>query len=116
MTRYDIEKIIKEGGATLTADGAPVTFPRGYQVSKKDCYCLTVGNVRAIVRAVNKVLKELKPGDFCGIWIDGEGFAYIDISEHIARKRDALRLGRERHQKSIYEWRTGKAPECHPGG
>ena len=111
MKRIDLLKIIANGGATLDASGAAVTFGRGYQVSKKDCYILTIGETRKILRAVNKILNGLQRGEYCGIWVDG-GRVYVDISERIPRKRDALKIGRERAQISVFDWRTGAAIYC----
>lgn len=111
MKRIDLLKILQDGGATLDASGAAVSFRRGYQVSRKDCYTLNVRNVNKILRAVRSVLSDLKAGEFCGIWVDG-GRVYVDISERISRKRDALKIGRERAQISVYDWRTGAAIFC----
>lgn len=111
MKRIDLLKIIANGGATLGADGKAVDFRRGYQVSKKDCYILDARHVNKILRAVRSVLADLKAGEFCGIWVDG-GRVYVDVSERIARKRDALKIGRERAQISVFDWRTGAAIYC----
>lgn len=111
MKRIDLLKILKDGGATLDASGAAVSFRRGYQVSRKDCFVLNVRNVNKILRAVRSVLASLTAGEYCGIWVDG-GRVYVDISERIARKRDALKIGRERAQISVFDWRTGAAIYC----
>lgn len=111
MKRIDLLKILKDGGATLDASGAAVSFRRGYQVSRKDCYTLNVRNVNKILRAVRSVLASLTAGEYCGIWVDG-GRVYVDISERITRKRDALKIGRERAQISVFDWRTGAAIYC----
>ena len=66
MKRIDLLEIIANGGATLDASGAAVTFGRGYQVSKKDCFILTIGETGKILRAVRSVLASLKAGEFCG--------------------------------------------------
>lgn len=111
MKRIDLLKILKDGGATLDASGAAVSFRRGYQVSRKDCYTLNVRNVNKILRAVRSVLASLTAGEYCGIWVDG-GRVYVDVSERITRKRDALKIGRERAQISVFDWRTGAAIYC----
>lgn len=111
MKRIDLLKILKDGGATLDASGAAVSFRRGYQVSRKDCYTLNVRNVNKILRAVRSVLASLTAGEYCGIWVDG-GRVYVDISERITNKRDALKIGRERAQISVFDWRTGAAIYC----
>lgn len=111
MKRIDLLKILKDGGATLDASGAAVSFRRGYQVSRKDCYTLNVRNVNKILRAVRSVLASLKAGEYCGIWVD-DGRVYVDISERITNKCDALKIGRERAQISVFDWRTGAAIYC----
>ena len=103
MKKFELLKIIRDGGATLNGDGFPVHYSRGYQVSRRDCYVLDVSNVGRILRAVNRLLRRSKAGDFVGVWIDG-GRAYIDISERVERLGDAIRVGLERKQKSIYDW------------
>ena len=42
MEKIEVRKIIKNGGATLNRKGEAVSFSRGYQVSKKDCYIITI--------------------------------------------------------------------------
>lgn len=111
MKRIDLLKILKDGGATLDASGAAVSFRRGYQVSRKDCYTLNVRNTNKILRAVRSVLASLTAGEYCGIWVDG-GRVYVDVSERITNKRDALKIGRERAQISVFDWRTGAAIYC----
>lgn len=103
MKLSELKKIIENGGATLNSNGASVQFERGYQVSKKDCYTLNVSNVRRVLRAVNSLLNSIESGEFVGLWVDS-GLVYIDISERIPRLADALRLGIERKQKSIFDW------------
>ena len=111
MDKIDLVKIIQNGGATLDGSGRAVSFRRGYQVSKKDCYILNTRHTNKILKAVNGILNSLKPGEFCGVWVDG-GRVYVDISERIPRKRDALKIGRERAQISVFDWRTGAAIFC----
>ena len=105
MTINELKSIIENGGATLAKSGAAVNFDRGYQVSKRDCYTLNAENVRRVLRAVNSLLRFIKSGEFVGLWVDN-GMIYIDISERIPRLADALRLGIERKQKSIFDWCT----------
>lgn len=103
MTINELKKIIENGGATLNKDGASVSFNRGYQVSKKDCYTLNVENVNGILKAVNGLLNSITAGEFVGLWVDA-GLIYIDISERIDRLSVAIPLGVARKQKSIFDW------------
>ncbi len=111
MDKIDLVKIIQNGGATLNGNGRPVNYRRGYQVSKKDCFVLSVKHTNKILKAVNGILNGLKPGEFCGVWVDG-GRVYVDISERITSKRAALKLGRERAQISIFDWRASACIYC----
>lgn len=111
MDKIDLVKIIQNGGATLDASGAAVSFRRGYQVSKKDCYILNTRHTNKILKAVNGILNGLKPGEFCGLWVDG-GRVYVDISERITNKREALKIGRKRAQISIFDWRAAACIYC----
>jgi hypothetical protein len=98
-----LKKIIDDGGATLDHSGAPVSFRTGYQVSKKDCYILKVKNIKAILKAVNKLLNGCKFGEFVGLWVDDEKI-YIDISEHIKNYKNAFKVGTARKQLSVFDW------------
>ena len=103
MKKLDIEKIIANNGGTLNSKGEAVRFSAGYQVSKKDCYILNAANVNKILSAVNELLNSIHAGEFVGLWVDG-GKMYIDISERVPRLADAIRIGAERKQKSIFDW------------
>lgn len=111
MNIAKIKKIISDGGATLRRDGCAVTYADGYQVSKQDCYIIDITETEELANAVNTVLAMLNRGEFCGIWAN-EGKAYIDISVRLADKAEALKIGRELNQISIYDWSTGDCIEC----
>lgn len=103
LNKNDVKKIIKAGGATLNKKGMAITFKKGFQVSKKDCYILNVEKVAEITGAVNDVLNRINAADFCGVWIDG-GRAYIDISERIKNRKKAIAVGVARRQISVFDW------------
>lgn len=103
MKQYEVAQIIENGGATLSKDGQQVQFLRGYQVSKQDVYTLTVENIQAVTKAINKLLKTVDASECVGVWVDG-GSVYIDISEKIDRLSDAMNAGIQRKQYSIYDW------------
>ena len=111
MTRFEILSILRAGGATLNKDGESVHYTRGYQVSRKDCYTLDVKHVARILRAVNRLLADIAPGEFVGVWVD-DGKAYIEISERIDRLSDAMRAGIERKQHSIFDWCCNRCIAC----
>ncbi len=103
MKLSEIKNIIKNGGATLNSDGQSVHYSRGYQVSFRDCYSLDIKHTSKILRAVNGLLKTVKPSEFVGLWVDN-GLIYIDVSERIERLSAAIVAGIERKQKSIFDW------------
>lgn len=111
MKIQTLKNIIKNNGATLNKNGETVNFASGYQVSKKDCYTLSINNTTEILNAINKLLNTIKADEFAGIWIE-EGKAYIDISIKIDSLSEALQLGRELKQISIFEWNTKKCIYC----
>lgn len=101
-----LAKILKNGGATINARGEFVSLKSGYQVSVRD-----LGRVRTedlTEDMVKTVIEQgLSKGEYCGVWID-EGFAYVDISKRISTKQEAMRLGREKKQLSILDWRKNE--------
>lgn len=105
MTKTTLQRIIRAGGATLDKNGAAVAFENGYQVSRRDCYTLDVLHVGEVLDAVNGLLAKIGAGDFVGLWVNA-GRVYIDISERVERLGDALRIGRERGQKAVFDWAT----------
>ena len=100
-------KSIKEnGGATLSKAGLTMNFPSGYQVSIKDLLIVPIYKLR--MRDIKSMLNDLDRGDCLGIWIDG-GKAYVDKSQWLIRKRDAMRIGKRNKQISIWSWKEKKA-------
>lgn len=111
MELQTLKSIINKGGATLNSQGRAVNFKKGYQVSKKDCYTLNINNTVEILNAINELLSTIKANEFAGIWIE-EDKAYIDVSIKIDLLADALKLGKELKQISIFDWNTKKCIYC----
>lgn len=90
----------------MAARGEFVSLKSGYQVSVRD-----FGRVRTedlTEDMVKTVIEQgLSKGKYCGVWID-DGFAYVDISKRISTKQEAIRLGREKKQLFILDWRKNK--------
>lgn len=98
-----LAKILQNGGATINTRGEFVQLKSGYQVSVRDLGRVKTADLtEKMVRDV--VEQGLQRGEYCGVWIDG-GFAYVDISKRISTKQEAMRLGREKKQLSILNWR-----------
>lgn len=105
MNKLTITKILANGGATLNKNGKAVNFKNGYQVSKKDCYILSINNLEHITQAVTNILKNIKNNEFCGLWVDS-GKVYIDISIKIDSIIKAIKIGQKLHQISIFNWQN----------
>ena len=63
------------------------------------------------MRDIEEILANMPSTSNLGIWIDG-GLAYVDISERIANRAHALKVGRERKQISVWAWKKGEAVTC----
>lgn len=100
--------IIKNGGATLNHNGAPVKLKSGYQVSVHDVAIIPLKYFSRKVFEMIMAYERLKRGDYMGLWIEDDK-VFIDVSRRIATKREALRVGREYRQRAIYDWRNEKA-------
>lgn len=109
MKKSTLSDIIRNGGATLNGKNLRrISFADGYQVSLRDCFTIDASDADGIIAAVESLRGT---AENIGIWIDG-GKAYIDISERIADKSDALRIGKQREQLSIYGWKEAACFDC----
>ena len=63
------------------------------------------------MRDIKAILVDMPTTANLGIWIDG-GRAYVDISERIANRAHALKVGRERKQLSVWAWAKNEAVAC----
>ena len=104
-----LKEIKANKGATLNANGEAVTYKTGFQVSRKDLFICRINQLR--MRDIKAILADMPSTSNLGIWIDG-GRAYVDISERIANRAHALKVGRERKQISVWAWKKGEAVAC----
>lgn len=92
-----IRKLSNDDGITLKR-GKIVRYKSGWQVATEGVEVTTAQAAINTVRAYD--------GN-CGVWYS-EGIYYIDKCRRITTKREALIIGQEHHQLSIYGWKTGK--------
>ena len=104
-----LKEIKANKGATLNANGEAVTYKTGFQVSNKDLFICRINQLR--MRDIKAILADMPSTANLGIWIDG-GRAYVDISERIANRAHALKVGRERKQLSVWAWAKNEAVAC----
>lgn len=107
--RMTLKAIKANKGATLNNNGEAVSYKRGFQVSNKDLFVCSISALR--MRDIKAILAQLSDSENLGIWIS-DGCAFVDISEHIANRAHALKVGRDRKQISVYAWAKGEAVMC----
>ena len=105
MTIKTLKNFIEKQGATLDKSGKAVDFENGFQVSKKDCFILELKNINKILKSINELLKEIKQGEFVGLWVE-DNKIYVDISIKINNLKNALSFGKMQNQLSIFDWKN----------
>lgn len=106
---FKLKDIKTNCGATINKDGSLCEYARGYQVSEQDLEIIPAYRLRKA--HLLEMLNSLADGKCLGIWIDG-GKAYIDCSEYIRTKKEAIKLGKQRNQISVWNWKAGEAIAC----
>ena len=92
-----IRKLGENDGLTLKA-GKIITYKTGYQVADYGYELKTAEEAIACVR-------KLKGN--CGIWYSNNTY-YIDHSFRINTKKEAMKIGMEYNQISIWGWASSK--------
>lgn len=96
-----IRKLTNNDGMTLKR-GKIITYKSGWQVATEGVEVITAREAIQAVKAYN--------GN-CGVWYS-EGIYYVDKCKRISTKREALAIGREHNQISIFGWRTKGLAYC----
>lgn len=106
---FKLKEIKLNAGATLDKQGNQLAYAKGYQVSEQDLEIIPA--YKLTKKHLIDMLNSLPIGKCLGVWIYG-GKAYIDCSEYIATKRQAMKAGKQRKQLSIWNWKAGEAIAC----
>lgn len=108
---------LKNNGGTFTPAGHAVLLRHGYMVGG------VVPTHVEVLHDVAQVADTLewfahKHADileshvtFLGTWIDG-GRVYLDVSQHVVKREDALALGRARGELAIWDCAEGEEISC----
>lgn len=96
-----IRKLNNNDGITLKS-GKVIEYKTGWQVA---IYGVEVKTAREAIEAVKAY------GGNCGIWF-ADGIYYIDKSFRVDTKKEALRIGREHNQISIFGWSRKNLAYC----
>ena len=96
-----IKKLVNNEGLTLK-NGKLIEYKTGWQVA---IYGVEVQTAREAINAVKAY------GGNCGVWF-ADGIYYIDKSFRVNTKREALEIGREHNQISIFGWQRKNLAYC----
>ena len=96
-----IKKLANNDGLTLKK-GKIVTYKSGWQVAT---HGVEVKTAREAIEAV----KQFKGN--CGVWF-ADGIYYVDFSFRVNTKHEAITIGREHNQISIFGWARKNLAYC----
>lgn len=96
-----IRKLNNNDGITLKS-GKVIEYKTGWQVA---IYGVEVKTAKEAIEAVKTY------GGNCGVWF-ADGIYYIDKSFRVDTKKEALRIGREHNQISIFGWSRKNLAYC----
>lgn len=96
-----IKKLANNDGLTLKK-GKVVTYKSGWQVAT---HGVEVKTAREAIEAV----KQFKGN--CGVWF-ADGIYYVDFSFRVNTKREAITIGREHNQISVFGWQRKNLAYC----
>lgn len=96
-----VSSLNNNDGITFKA-GKPITYKTGWQVATHGV------EVKTIAEAVSAILAF---GGNCGIWF-ADGIYYVDFSFRVKTKTEALKIGREHNQISVFGWSKAVLAYC----
>ena len=96
-----IKKLVNNNGITLK-NGKLIQYKTGWQVA---IYGVEVKTAREAIEAVKAY------GGNCGVWF-ADGIYYVDKSFRVDTKKEALRIGKEHNQISIFGWSRKNLAYC----
>lgn len=88
-----LKKVQENGGLTLKA-GKTITYKSGWQVATEGIATTDINEAMKAIRNYN--------GD-CGVWLEN-GVFFVDKSQRVSTKKEAIKLGQKYHQISILKW------------
>lgn len=95
-------RTLKDGEGLTLKNGKIVSYSTGWQLSIADKYMDTTPEMAMKhVRELSKVYKNV------GVW-KYNGIFYIDVSFRVDTKKEAVRMGKNLNQISIYNWKYNR--------
>lgn len=109
MKKLNIEKIIKNGGATLTRELEEAQDTRRYVVSVYGLEkVFKLNQLEELEKAVLSYAKDIKKGYYIGLWIN-DNKIYLDVSTSFDRKNQAMEFGINNKQIAIFDTKENKS-------
>lgn len=96
-----IRKLTNNEGLTLKS-GKIINYKSGWQVATEG---IETTNINEVMNAI----KEYKGN--CGVWF-ASGIYYIDKSHRVNTKHEAIKVGKEHNQISIFGWKNHNLVFC----
>lgn len=109
MKKLNIEKIIKNGGATLTKELEEAQDTKRYIVSvygQEKVFRLN--QLEELEKTVLNYAKDLKKGYYIGLWVN-DNKVYLDVSTSFDRKNQATEFGKNNKQIAIFDIKENKS-------
>ena len=96
-----IRKLADNDGLTLKC-GKIVNYKSGWQVATEGIETADISKVIPMIKKYN---------GSCGIWYSA-GIYYIDKSKRVNTQKEALKIGKEYNQISIFGWKNHNLVFC----
>lgn len=96
-----IRKLTNNDGLTLK-NGKAISYKTGWQVADHGVECDTPESCMKAVKAMD--------GN-CGIWLENNIY-YVDHSFRVNTKHEAIAIGREHNQISVFGWARKNLAYC----
>lgn len=95
-------KALKNNDGLTLKNGVPVEYKTGWQVA-------TEGIETTNIETANKAIETM--GGNCGVWY-ADGVYYIDKSFRVKTKAEAIKIGQEHNQISVFGWARKNLAYC----
>lgn len=96
-----LKKLVENDGMTLK-NGVKIAYKTGWQVATEGVECASATEAIKAVKAY---------GGNCGVWF-ANGIYYIDKSYRVNTRHEALDVGRQHNQISVFGWARKNLAYC----
>lgn len=96
-----LKKLVENDGMTLK-NGVKIAYKTGWQVATEGVECESAAEAIKAVKAY---------GGNCGVWL-ANGIYYIDKSYRVNTRHEALDVGRQHNQISVFGWARKNLAYC----